>query len=302
MAARTAGRTDVGRHRTRLSSTVVDDHLPGLVGPWRPVVTPQGNAGRPGAPQSLPAPNANPDSATPDTHRGALADGFAAMGVGLALTGLTTWPLHRHRRGFLPPGERAYTATDGPLGAPMACGAGVGSPGRPAAWATRGGRRIGAGAGAGARTGVPRPRGDRGAGTTEMVIVTPLLLLLLTCTVQVALWMHAVHIAQTSAAQALSAARAEGGNTAAGRAQADTVLAQLGTGVLIDPRVTLTRTADRVSAEVSGTAQMLIPGVRLPVHVTAAGPIDAWTTDVRGLGIIDVPGESNVRLTAVVPS
>jgi Flp pilus assembly protein TadG len=44
-------------------------------------------------------------------------------------------------------------------------------------------------------------RGDRGAVSVELVLATPLLLLMLLAIVQFALWSHATHIAQAAASQ-----------------------------------------------------------------------------------------------------
>ena len=83
---------------------------------------------------------------------------------------------------------------------------------------------------------------QRGAGAAEIVIVTPLLLLLVLAVIQFALAEQAEHVAQAAATQALAVARVQDGSAAAGQAQADTVLAQLG-GSLTGPSVTVTRTA-----------------------------------------------------------
>jgi len=119
---------------------------------------------------------------------------------------------------------------------------------------------------------------DKGAVSGQLVIATPLLLFLLLVTVQFAVWLHAVHIAQATAAQAVSAARTEDGSAAVGQAQADKILAQLGTGLLIDPQVSVTRAGGQVHAQITGTVQTIVPGMHLPVEAIAAGPADVWTT------------------------
>src|SRR6266496_4198474 len=53
---------------------------------------------------------------------------------------------------------------------------------------------------------------QRGASTVELVIATPVLLLLILLIAQFALYLHATHIAQAAASEALSAARVSGGN------------------------------------------------------------------------------------------
>ena len=118
---------------------------------------------------------------------------------------------------------------------------------------------------------------QRGAGAAEIVMVTPLLLLLVLLVIQFALAEQAEHVAEAAATQALAAARVQDGSTAAGQAQADAVLAQLG-GSLASPEVTVTRTATQATVTVSGTAATVIPGVRLHVHTTVTGPVEEWTT------------------------
>lgn len=119
---------------------------------------------------------------------------------------------------------------------------------------------------------------DRGTVTVQLVIAAPLMLLLLMLTVQFAVYLHASHVAQASAAQALAAARAEGGTAADGDAQAEAVLKNLAQGVLLQPEVTVVRGAVQVRVEITGVAQTVVPPLRLPVHVVAEGPAEEWTT------------------------
>ena len=119
---------------------------------------------------------------------------------------------------------------------------------------------------------------QNGAVTAQLVIATPLLLFMLLLTVQFSVWWQAVHIAQSTASQALAATRAQDGSTGAGRAQADSILAQFGTGLLLSPEVSVTRGGGQARAQVTGTVQMIVPGLHLPVRAVAAGPLDAWTT------------------------
>jgi len=116
---------------------------------------------------------------------------------------------------------------------------------------------------------------QRGAGAAEIVIVTPLLLLLVLLVIQFALAEQAEHVAQAAATQALAAARVQDSSAAAGQAQADTVLAQLG-GSLASPSVAVTRTATQVTVTVSGAAETLIPGVRMHVQARVSGPVEEF--------------------------
>ena len=125
-------------------------------------------------------------------------------------------------------------------------------------------------------------RGDGGSVSVELVIATPLLLMMLLAIVQFALWSHATHIAQAAASQGLAAARVHGATTAAGNAGAQRVLDQLGRGPLTDTSITSDRTADSASVQVKGVASSVIPFLRLPVHAEALGPLERFVPDATG--------------------
>ncbi len=116
-----------------------------------------------------------------------------------------------------------------------------------------------------------------GSVALELVIATPVLLLLILAVVQFALWEDATHIAETAAQQGLAAGRVEGGSQGAAASQARTVLAHLGSAVLIGPTVTTDRTAATTTVAVTGSAEGILPFLRLPVHSVATGPNEQWT-------------------------
>lgn len=124
--------------------------------------------------------------------------------------------------------------------------------------------------------------GDCGSVSVELVIATPLLLMMLLAIVQFALWSHATHIAQAAASQGLAAARVQGETVAAGKAGAQRVLDQLGQGPLTDTSVSSGRTVDSVSVTVTGVASSVIPFLRLPVHAEAVGPLERFVPDTTG--------------------
>ena len=128
-------------------------------------------------------------------------------------------------------------------------------------------------------------RGDeRGSVTAELVIAMPLLLLLVLGIVQFALWEHAAHVAQATAQQGLAAGRVQGGSDQAATAEAKSVLAQLGTGVLTDPSVSATRGAVTTTVVVTGKAEGILPFLSLPVHAVATGPTERFTVTSQGGG------------------
>jgi Flp pilus assembly protein TadG len=123
---------------------------------------------------------------------------------------------------------------------------------------------------------------ERGASTTELVIVMPLLLSMVLLIAQWALWAHATHIAQAAASEALSAARVHGGTLAASQTRAQHVLDQLGRGPLTSPQVTVTRDAHRAAVTITGAATSVLPFLRLPVHAEATGPVEVFHAPAAG--------------------
>ncbi|MFI1956001.1 TadE/TadG family type IV pilus assembly protein [Streptomyces xinghaiensis] len=123
----------------------------------------------------------------------------------------------------------------------------------------------------------PSPGGDRGAASTQLVLVVPALLLLALLAVQFALAWHARHIAQYAAQRALAAARVEDGSAADGRTQARRSLTALGSRVLTAPSVTVDRTTARTTVRVDGAVLAVVPGLDLRASGTASGPTERIT-------------------------
>jgi Flp pilus assembly protein TadG len=119
-------------------------------------------------------------------------------------------------------------------------------------------------------------RDERGAGSVELVIATPVLLLLILLIAQFALYLHATHVAQAAASQALSAARVRDGSAAAGSAEAQRVLSQLGSGPLQGSSVNVQRGASQASVTITGTATSVLPFITLAVHAEAVGPVEQF--------------------------
>jgi hypothetical protein len=100
-------------------------------------------------------------------------------------------------------------------------------------------------------------------------------MLLVLLVIQLAVWQHAVHIAQAAAGQALAAARVQGGTAAGGRAAAAQVLGPAGGGgLLLDAAVRVQRGAVMVTVQVTAAAEAVVPGLRLPVRARAVGPAE----------------------------
>ena len=120
-------------------------------------------------------------------------------------------------------------------------------------------------------------RSERGAVAAELVIATPLLLLLIMGVIQFALWEHAVHIATAVAQQGVSVGRLQGESAEAGQAEARSVLDQLGTTVLSGTTITVTKTNQMTTVTVTGHAESIVGIFSLPVAATASGASESFT-------------------------
>jgi Flp pilus assembly protein TadG len=134
----------------------------------------------------------------------------------------------------------------------------------------------------------------------ELVIATPLLLLMLLSIVQFALWSHATHIAQAAASQGLAATRAQHATTSAGTASAQQMLDQLARGPLTGARVSVDRTATTASVRISGTATAVIPFLTLSVQAEATGPVERFVPPNPGFTNSDA--SNAIRVSGQGPS
>ena len=120
---------------------------------------------------------------------------------------------------------------------------------------------------------------ERGSATTEVVLLTPVLLFLVMLVVQFGLWYHAEHVAQAAAQEGVRTARLEGSTADAGRTRAADFLANLGSTIVQEPVVTATRDADTASVSVQGRAVAVVPGFSLPVKASASSPVERFRED-----------------------
>ena len=120
-------------------------------------------------------------------------------------------------------------------------------------------------------------RDERGAVSAELVIATPLLLLLIMGVIQFALWEHAEHVAAAVAQQGVAVGRLQGESAQAGEQQAQTVLDQLGSSVLTGAKVAATRTNLATTVTVTGHAESIVGLFTLPVRATASGPTETYS-------------------------
>lgn len=118
---------------------------------------------------------------------------------------------------------------------------------------------------------------DRGAGTLELVVVFPVVLLLIFTIIQAALFYHAKNVALAAAQEGVRAATAFQASGSAGSTRARGFLGTAGAGALKSPRVRQERRNRQVTVTVSGSAPSIVPGVDLAVRQTATGPQERFT-------------------------
>lgn len=126
------------------------------------------------------------------------------------------------------------------------------------------------------RTWWPGNKAEEGSSTVEVVIVFPLLILTLMLVFQFAFWYHARHVALAAAEEGARAARVDTGTAAAGAARAERFVRDLGSSVIVNPKVSASRNLDVARVEVSGQARNVVPGLRLPIRQVSQGPIERF--------------------------
>ena len=134
----------------------------------------------------------------------------------------------------------------------------------------------------GSRRPLRRRAAEDGSVSTELVVVTPVLLLLFLAVVQFALWQHAQHVAEAAAQRGAESARVEGGTNVQGQDVAQSAIQQIGGGLLVSPAVSVTRAGGVVTVQVSGTAQQVVPFLSLGVSATAQGPVERFVPQGAG--------------------
>ncbi|MEW6470661.1 MAG: TadE/TadG family type IV pilus assembly protein [Actinomycetota bacterium] len=119
---------------------------------------------------------------------------------------------------------------------------------------------------------------DESGEAAEVVLVTPVLLLLVLLVLQFGLWYHAAHVAHAAAQEGVRAARLEGGTDEDGRQRAERLLARAGPTIVGDPVIDVSRDVATAVVEVRGRSVAVIPGMRLPIRARAASPVERLTT------------------------
>lgn len=119
-----------------------------------------------------------------------------------------------------------------------------------------------------------RAQSEGGLTSTELAVVMPVIIALVLVPFQVALWWHARQVAEAAAREAVDAAQVVTATEADGIRAAEWFLDAAGN--ITEPDVTVTRTADTVTVEVTGRAPRIIPGLDWQVTAHASGPIERF--------------------------
>ncbi len=122
-----------------------------------------------------------------------------------------------------------------------------------------------------------RGKAEDGLTSTELAVIMPVLIALVLVPFQVALWWHADQIADAAAREAVDAAQVVTATEEDGIRAAEWFLDAAGN--ITQPQVTVTRTTETVTVEVTGRAPRLVPGFDWGVTARAAGPIERFVPE-----------------------
>ena len=119
-----------------------------------------------------------------------------------------------------------------------------------------------------------KQRREVGLTSTELAVVMPILIALVLVPFQVGLWWHAKQVADGAAREAVDAAQVADATEADGRRAAQRFLDVAGN--ITQPEVTVTRTVDTVTVQVTGRAPRLLPGFDWEVTARAVAPVERF--------------------------
>lgn len=115
---------------------------------------------------------------------------------------------------------------------------------------------------------------DEGLTSTELAVVMPVLIALVLVPFQVGLWWHAHQVAHAAAREAVDAAQVAEATEDDGIRAAEWFLDAAGN--ITEPQVSISRTVDTVTVQVTGRAPRLLPGFDWQVTAEAAGPVERF--------------------------
>lgn len=117
-------------------------------------------------------------------------------------------------------------------------------------------------------------RREEGLTSTELAVVMPVLIALVLVPFQVGLWWHAHQVAHAAAREAVDAAQVAEATEDNGIRAAEWFLDAAGN--ITEPQVSISRSVDTVTVQVTGRAPRLLPGFDWQVTAEAAGPVERF--------------------------
>ncbi len=117
----------------------------------------------------------------------------------------------------------------------------------------------------------PHARGDGGAASLAVALLTPVFVVLLFAAVQAALWGHARTETRVAARDAAAQVARFGADTDAARTSAH---ARLAGSALNEVSVVVSRGSDLVVVTITGSAPGILVGTSRPISVTEAVPVE----------------------------
>lgn len=121
-------------------------------------------------------------------------------------------------------------------------------------------------------------RDQRGAGSLELALLFPLVMLFIFGVIQAAMLFHARNVALAAAQVGVREARVEVSTADAGREAASEFLADAGNDVVEGARVSATRDAEEATVTVTGRSISVIPGLPgFEISQSASAPVERFT-------------------------
>jgi len=117
---------------------------------------------------------------------------------------------------------------------------------------------------------------ERGAASTELVLVLPVAFIMVLTVFQFALWYNARELVTAAAQDGVAAGRVENADAGAAQRRAESVLAQTRPALAGPPSVVAQRDADRVSIEIRSRVVAVVPGLGLEVRARSVAPIERF--------------------------
>lgn len=120
---------------------------------------------------------------------------------------------------------------------------------------------------------------EGGSAVAEIAVLIPIAMLVVLFAVQMAIWAHAATLVQNAATQGERVATESGGSSSAAVEQAGEMLTATAGDIVLSPSVNVTRLpGDMVQLRITGSAEAIIPWLRLPVSAVRVGTLQEFRT------------------------